>query len=53
MSDELYSCSVECSQAKFEFSAEDVDQMLGSADDYLSLVNHVGSEGVGLWLIVG
>ena len=35
-------------------SAGDVDKMLGSADDYLSSVNHVGSEGrVGLQLIVG
>ena len=34
-------------------STGDVDRMSGLADDYLSLVNHVGSEGrVGLWLRV-
>jgi len=35
-------------------STGDVDQMSGSANDYLSLVNHVGWEGrVGLHLIMG
>jgi len=35
-------------------SAGGVDQMLGSADDYLSSFNHVGLEGrVGLWLVKG
>jgi len=35
-------------------STGDVDQMLGSADDYLISVNRVSLEGrVGLWSIVG
>ena len=55
MSDELYSCLVECSQTEFEsYSAGDVDQMLGLPDDYLSLVDSVSLEGrVGPWSIMG
>ena len=54
-SDELYIVAwLSVAGQSLNHSTGGVDWMSGSADDYLSLVDHVSSEGrVGLWLIEG